>query len=269
MKNKNIKLDTEPQFKRKFYLSVPLKFLICHVFALIWTVFAIYISLNWIVDLSKIITLPAVIIVITGIAYIPGYLNIFLIVSLLIDKQPPLKNEYPSENVTILIAARNEAATISNTLSYIASQDYNGECKIIIIDNGSTDETSPNAIKAADNLNLNLLVIREDNPGKYNALNTGLKYSTTDLVITLDADTLLHKFAVRYLVARIESAPSEVCAVAGCMLTRNSRENIITKMQELDYFLGIASIKRMQGLYQGVYDIAGSPIDFYKLCHTI
>lgn len=263
MDNKNVKLNKEVQIKKKLYIIVPTKFLICHIFALIWTVFAIYISINWINDLSKIITLPVTIIIITGIAYLPGYLNMFLIASLIIDKQPQLKNEYPLDDITILIAARNESDTIANTLRCIANQDYMGKCKIIVIDNGSTDETSSNAIKVAAKLNIDVLVIREDNPGKYNALNTGLDNTITDLVITLDADTLLHKSAVRYLVARIKSAPSEICAVAGCMLARNSRDNLLTRMQEWDYFLGIASIKRMQGLYQGVL-VAQGAFSIYK-----
>lgn len=70
-------------------------------------------------------------------------------------------------------------------------------------------------------------------------------------MVSLDADTLLHKSAIRYLVSRIKSAPKEVCAVAGSVLVRNSRKNLLTRLQEWDYFLGIASIKRMQGLYQG------------------
>src|SRR5690606_36852908 len=35
------------------------------------------------------------------------------------------------------------------------------------------------------------------------------------------------------------------------VLVRNSRGNVIARMQEWDYFLGIASIKRLQGLFQG------------------
>jgi len=256
MDNKRVKY-------KKNYISVSYKFLISHISALIWTVFAIYISINWINDLSKIITLPIAIIIITGIAYIPGYLNIFLIVSLIIDNPPALENTHPTDDITIIIAARNEGDTIANTLSYVANQDYTGKCKILVIDNGSTDKTASNAIKEAAKLNIDVLVIREDNPGKYNALNTGLEYVTTNFVITLDADTLLHKSAVRYLVARIKIAPSEICAVAGCMLARNSRDNLLTEMQSWDYFLGIASIKRMQGLYQGVL-VAQGAFSIYK-----
>ena len=80
----------------------------------------------------------------------------------------------------------------------------------------------------------------------------------TELVITLDADTLLHPQAVRQIVARLLSAPSDVQAVAGSVLVRNSRDSLWTRMQEWDYFLGIASVKRMQGLYQGTLVAQGA-----------
>jgi poly-beta-1,6-N-acetyl-D-glucosamine synthase len=52
-----------------------------------------------------------------------------------------------------------------------------------------------------------------------------------------------------------QSAPSDVQAVAGSVLVRNS---LWTRMQEWDYFLGIASVKRMQGLYQGTLVAQGA-----------
>jgi biofilm PGA synthesis N-glycosyltransferase PgaC len=44
------------------------------------------------------------------------------------------------------------------------------------------------------------------------------------------------------------AGPLHVQAVAGSVLVRNSRDSLWTRMQEWDYFLGIASVKRMQGL---------------------
>ena len=49
-----------------------------------------------------------------------------------------------------------------------------------------------------------------------------------------------------------------VQAVAGSVLVRNSRDSLGTRMQEWDYFLGIASVKRMQGLYQGTLVAQGA-----------
>lgn len=250
--------------KSRLYFSVLLKFWLCHLASILWTSFSIYISLPWLEDLAGIVSYPLALMIITGIAYIPGYLNTFLAISLLMDKQPPFRDKYPENSVTILVAARNEENSIADTISYIARQDFTGKIKVLIIDNGSTDNTAEKAQLAGETMNMDLSVISEKKPGKFNALNTGLKHTETELVITLDADTLLHKSAIRYLVARMESASEKVSAVAGSILVRNSRHSMLARIQEWDYFLGIASIKRLQGLYQGTLVAQGA----YSLYRT-
>ncbi|GHI00382.1 glycosyl transferase [Neobacillus kokaensis] len=220
--------------------------------------FSIIISIPWIKELGEIVTLPAAIVIITGIAYIPGYLNAFMVVSLLIDRQPVFKTLSPEDPVSILIACRNEEKGIEATLKQIAKQDYQGKLYIYVIDNNSTDATSKVAQQSGKELRLNVQVLFEKRPGKNHALNKGLQFVKTKHVITLDADTLLHPQAVRRLMSRMSSAPKEVCAVAGAILVRNSRKNWLAKIQEWDYFLGIASIKRLQGLYQGTLVAQGA-----------
>jgi len=250
-------------YRAEKYIPVKSKFISGHIAAFLWMCFSIFLSIPWVLDLADLVSLPVSVFIITGLAYIPGYLNAFMIISLLLDRQPPLKNERPDKDITILIAAKNEADKIENTLKYIAKQDYDGKIRVLLVDNGSTDETSERALDAAIKHNLDLTVLKEEKTGKFNALNTGLMHICTELMITLDADTLLHKSAVRYLVARIESAPPDICAVAGAILVKNSRDNLLTKIQEWDYFLGIASIKRMQGLYQGTL-VAQGAYSIYK-----
>lgn len=252
-----------PNTKSRLYIPVFIKFWLCHLFSILWTSLSIYISLPWLNDFADIVSFPAALIIIAGIAYVPGYLNAFLVSSLLMDRQPPFKNKSQSKSITLLIAARNEADKIANTINYIAKQDYMGKIKVLIIDNGSKDSTASTALNAAAELNLDITVIREENPGKFNALNAGLRHTLTDLVITLDADTVLHKSAIRYLAARIESSPRKVCAVAGTILVKNSRHALLAKIQEWDYFLGIASIKRLQGMYQGTL-VAQGAFSIYK-----
>jgi biofilm PGA synthesis N-glycosyltransferase PgaC len=41
-------------------------------------------------------------------------------------------------------------------------------------------------------------------------------------------------------------------------MVRNSRTNLLTHMQEWDYYLGISSVKRMQGLYQSTLVAQGA-----------
>lgn len=247
----------------KRYVSVKKKFWISQTAAFIWMLFSVFLSLPWLRELAELTTLPLAIFIIGGIAYIPGFLNAFLITSLLIDRQPPYKISSPEFPVTILIAAKNEEKNIGTTIRYLANQDYKGSLEVIVVDNGSEDSTPSVALEAGTAYGIPVRLLHEENPGKYHALNKGIHETMTEFVLTLDADTLLHKSAVRRIVSRMISSPEDVCAVAGTILVRNSRENLLTKMQEWDYFLGIAAIKRLQGLYQGTL-VAQGAFSLYK-----
>jgi poly-beta-1,6-N-acetyl-D-glucosamine synthase len=229
---------------------VPWKLAVAQAVALGWLGVSIWLSLPWVRELSAAVGIVPAVAVVALVAYVPGWLA-FLAASLLLDRQPPVREAQPTVPVTVLIAARNEAERIEETIAYIARQDYQGPISVLVADNGSTDGTQAiaEAFGAASGLDVRCIV--EPRPGKSHALNTGLAAVRTELVITLDADTLLHPRAIRQLVARLLSSPGDVRAVAGSVLVRNSRDNLWTRMQEWDYFLGIASVKRMQGLYQG------------------
>jgi len=245
------------------YIPIIWKFWIGHTFAFSWFLFSIFLSIPWIKELESVIGLFLSLIIIAAIAYLPGYLNAFMVAGLLLDKQPELKVIHPKEPLSILISCKNEEKSIKETIKYIAQQDYEGEIKVIVIDNGSTDQTSKMALEAKEEYHIDLTVIYEEKAGKNFALNRALHQVDTPLVITLDADTILTKTAVRMLVSRMLSAPKEIAAVAGAVLVRNSRKNFWTKLQEWDYFLGIASIKRLQGLYQGTL-VAQGAFSLYK-----
>ncbi|MFL2094889.1 glycosyltransferase family 2 protein [Marinilactibacillus psychrotolerans] len=243
---------------KKHYISINKKFILSITFAFIWLIISIYFSLPWVHDLGVLTTPFIAVVIIAGIGYVPGLTNSFIIMSLLLDRQPKFKTIDPEVPITIIIACYNEEETIANTLSYIKNQIYDGEIKVIVVDNASTDQTDQRSIEAGEELELNLQVIYAKEPGKFNALNEALKVVETDYVITLDADTLLHKLAVKHVVSRILTAPADTCAVAGSVLVRNSRQNLLARLQEWEYFLGIASIKRMQGMYQGTLVAQGA-----------
>jgi biofilm PGA synthesis N-glycosyltransferase PgaC len=247
-----------PPARRRQYVSVTAKFMVAQALAAGWVGLSVWLSLPWVEELAAAITIVPAVVVIGLIAYLPGWLVAFLAVSLLLDRQPPLRRTHPAVPVTVLIAARNEADRIQETIAYIAGQDHPGPIEVLVVDNGSSDGTRTVAEAYGAATGQPVRCIDEPRPGKSHALNTGLAAVRTELVITLDADTVLHPRAVRQLVARLLSAPPDVQAVAGSVLVRNSRDNLWTRMQEWDYFLGIASVKRMQGLYQGTLVAQGA-----------
>ncbi|HEY3809841.1 MAG TPA: glycosyltransferase, partial [Acidimicrobiales bacterium] len=234
------------------------KFAVAQVLAFCWVGLSVWLSQAWLTSLASDISWPAALIAVACLAYVPGWMVAFLAVSLLLDRQPPVDSAHPSRRVTVLVPAYNEEARIVDTLAYLSRQDYQGALEVVVIDNASTDCTVAVARAAAQELGLAIICISEPTPGKSHALNTGLAGVNTEVVVTLDADTALHPAAIRQLVARYEASPDDVTAVAGAILVRNSRDNMWTRMQEWDYFLGIASIKRMQGLYQGTLVAQGA-----------
>lgn len=245
---------------REIYISTKIKFLISLVMASLWFVLSLYISRPWFTDLSQITgPLLAHFIIIT-IALIPGFMNFLLVVSLLLDRRPHLKLDRSYPPVSILIACYNEEKNIEETLQGIKNQDYTGSIEIIVADDGSTDRT----IEKIENYDIgNLKIVRASHGGKASALNQGIKEVTNDIMITIDADTFLHKEAVKRIVARFLSDPLRTAAIAGTVLVRNSRENLMTKLQENDYFLAISSVKREQGLFQGTL-VAQGAFSLYK-----
>ncbi|WP_353432990.1 glycosyltransferase [Polynucleobacter sp. MWH-UH23A] len=228
------------------------------IFSLSWMGLSIWFSLPWYSDLADQIGGIYAYFLITMIAIVPGFMNAFVFISLLLDKRPPVIADQRYIPVTILIAAYNEVNSIEDTLASLMKQEYPEKIKIIVISDGSIDGTVDKVRSiAANNSNIELIYLQH-NGGKASALNHGLSHATTDIVITIDADGYVFKDGIRNLVGRYLSDPSDTKAVAGEILIRNSRENWITKAQEWDYFLGIASVKRIQSLFQGTLVAQGA-----------
>ncbi len=240
------------------YFLVKIKFAIAILFAILWAAISIYIAQYWLDGLSIHIGWLLASIVIFGIAIIPGFMNAFLLASLIMDRRPkrvPLE-KYPP--ITILIAAFNEATTVAGTIKSIEHQHYSGQLEVIVIDDGSTDATA--AIVTAEIAHYPWLkfIHLQSNSGKAKALNQGLAQASHKLIVTLDADSYLYSDSLRSIVERYSADPPNTRAVAGTVLARNSRKNWITKAQEWDYFHGIAAIKRVQSLFQGTLVAQGA-----------
>ncbi len=251
-----------PDHHRRFYIPLRLKLLLVAFFSLAWVGFSLWLAIPWIEELGKSITVPIAAALIAGIAIIPGYLNAHLISSLLIDKAPPLRFDVDFPAITLIVACFNEEDVIEETLDYATTQDYPGEFHVLVADDGSTDRTVDLAAKYAER-DARISVRSYPHGGKANTLNHALGDVHTPLMATVDADTLLMPEALKRCVARLMVSPPATVAVAGAVFVRNSRKNLLTQAQEWDYFLGIASIKRQQGLFQGTL-VAQGAFSVYK-----
>lgn len=234
--------------------GVTARFIGANLGALVFATAGSLLATRWVGDLAQLITLPGAILLVAFVAIIPGYLNVFLLLSLLGYRQPKLELGETLPGVTILIAAYNEEENLTETFRGLAGQDYPAPVDVIVVDDGSTDGTL-NYLRSLKRPGLQVISIPHQ--GKAAALNTGLESVSHRVLVTIDADTFLHPQALRRIVARLMQSPG-CAAVAGSVLAKNSRESRFTRLQEWDYFLGIGAVKRQQGMYRGTLVAQGS-----------
>jgi poly-beta-1,6-N-acetyl-D-glucosamine synthase len=252
-------LPAGPLTQRRGGLYVPLwaRVSLTVVGGLLWVVFSLWLSQAWIRSLGQDIGTPMAIAVITGIALIPGYLNIQLLISIIIDRPPPLRLDLDFPRISLLVAAYNEQDAIAETLDYALRTDYPGSFEIVVADDGSTDRTREIVAEYAVR-DPRVRLFASEHGGKAKTLNAALETVTSPLLTTIDADTLMMPYSLRRAVARLLSSPPDTVAVAGAVLVRNSRDNLLTRAQEWDYFLGIATVKRGQAMLQGTLVAQGA-----------
>ena len=239
------------------YLRVSTRFRISVLCGFSWMCLSAWLAWPWINELASSISFPVALVLITGIALIPGYLNVQLVTSLLVDHPAPIDFDFTYPALTLLVAAYNEECDIAQTLAYALDQEYPGALRLIVIDDGSSDDTVSIA-KGFACLDGRVRVMEVPHGGKAAALNAGLRATRTPLVATIDADTLLMPDALRRIVSRMLLSPTDTVAVAGSVMVRNSRMNLVTAAQTWDYFLGIGSIKRQQALLQATLVAQGA-----------
>jgi len=75
-----------------------------------------------------------------------------------------------------------------------------------MIDDGSTDSTLE---KAKSFEVYGVKVIHQENQGKANALNKGIKKSKGEIVVTVDADTILTKDSLRKIEIDLQTGDLE------------------------------------------------------------
>ncbi|MDG5750854.1 glycosyltransferase [Qipengyuania sp. XHP0211] len=246
-----------------------LRFTVSIALAMAWVVFNIWLSLPWLSDLGNLSHPIVALFVLAFVAYVPGFMNAFLLFSLVFRPDPLRRTSAHWPSLSILIAAYNEEALIGETLRSLSELEYPGKLQIMVLDDGSTDGTA-DAVHAQEALfgghpRMELQLVSErKNRGKARVLNHGLELASHDLIVTIDADTLLEKGCLVSLVEHLHASPPETKAVAGSVLVANHDESWVTRAQQWDYFHGIAAVKRMQGMYNGTLVAQGAFSIYHK-----
>lgn len=152
-------------------------------------------------------------------------------------------------SVSVIVPAYNESVTITDNIRTLLSLYYNN-LEIVVVNDGSSDDTMEKIIGAYELEKVNyffdyrlpcerirgvyksrnrsfkkLVVIDKRNGGKADALNAGLNVVNNELVVTVDADSIVEQDALLKLVKPfLEETDTQVIAAGGVIRIANSCE---------------------------------------------
>jgi cellulose synthase/poly-beta-1,6-N-acetylglucosamine synthase-like glycosyltransferase len=174
---------------------------------------------------------------------------------LLKEKAAGKHNSETNLPVSILIPAHNEELTIEKTLESLLRLETK-PTQIIVAENGSTDETESRARNfALTHPELNILVRSYGPVGKANALNLALDEVVGEIIVVLDADTVIHPGFIDSVQPHFRDA--QVGAVAGNVRVGNTKR-MLAKLQALEYGVSLALDRSAQAELDVVSVVPGA-----------
>ena len=118
--------------------------------------------------------------------------------------------ENRSTKVSIIIPFRNESDVIKNTLISISKQSYDlSLLELILVDDGSNDN-SKQEISTVEHIFPCIKLFQNESKGKKSALLFGLKQSSFDTKVIIDADTFFERDWLKNLVFTAEKNNADV-----------------------------------------------------------
>jgi cellulose synthase/poly-beta-1,6-N-acetylglucosamine synthase-like glycosyltransferase len=130
---------------------------------------------------------------------------------------------------SIVVPVKNEGNVIRRLLDALSNLDYPADKKeIVIVEDGSTDETLSLCRRYAEDSGLNIKILKKpSSDGKPSALNYGVAHARGEIVGIFDADNVPARDALLNVCGFFEDPV--VAAVQGRTSAINADENMLTK----------------------------------------
>lgn len=143
--------------------------------------------------------------------------------------------------LSIVITLLNEQDNIAPLLNNIDNALKGWQYEIVLVDDGSTDQTVAR-VKQLANKQVKLLVFRK-NFGQTAAMKAGIDYATGDYIITMDGDLQNDPSDIPAMIAKLEAENLDV--VAG----RRANRQDGFMLRKIPSRIANALIRRLTGVY--------------------
>ncbi|MBK6667991.1 MAG: glycosyltransferase [Saprospiraceae bacterium] len=164
-------------------------------------------------------------------------------------------------NISIVIAARNEASSISACLESIYKNEYPfPNFEVIVVDDHSTDQTSQ-IVRSIDNQNISVTVLSSPGQGKKAAVDYGISMAKFPNILCTDADSFVSN---QWLISHATSFNTTGIAMSCGVVLPTKGERFIENFQWLDFAATMAITS--YGINKNQFYLAnGANIGFTKV----
>ncbi|MFA4820119.1 MAG: glycosyltransferase family 2 protein, partial [Candidatus Aenigmatarchaeota archaeon] len=135
--------------------------------------------------------------------------------------------------VSVIIPAHNEEKYIASTIRSVQSSEYKNKKEIIVVDDGSRDNTAK-IVRDIAKKSRNVRVFSIKHSGKSEAINYGIRKAKFDIIAYVDADSALEKESLLRLV---EPLAAENTAISSGIIRARPTNNPLSWFQDLDYIV--------------------------------
>ena len=194
-----------------------------------------------------IVILPSVIVVLPLITC----WVVYLVNPALIRPPLPVRRQQAEPLVSLVIAGRNESATIGQCIRGALLCGYSN-LEVIFVDDNSEDDSVAIARRAALSVTRNR---RDANRvrifpsprrnGKASSLNIGIRMARGEFIAITDADSIIQYGTIQHWL--LPFADPRVGAVAANIRVNNSTASLLTRLQEIEYALKYTALKLVLG----------------------
>lgn len=170
-------------------------------------------------------------------------------------RSPSVEGTDSLPTLSVIIPAYNEADVIEDVVDSVLEQAYPEAVEILIVDDGSTDETWEIIDRIAE-AEPTVRAFTQENKGAGTAQNYALERARHEVIVKLDADTELFEGSLRSIVQPFTDP--EVVAVGGNVQVRNKDESIWTRIQSFEYSLAMEMGRMFQSRLHHMLCISGA-----------
>jgi cellulose synthase/poly-beta-1,6-N-acetylglucosamine synthase-like glycosyltransferase len=158
-------------------------------------------------------------------------------------------------SVSVIIPTFNGGSGLEPTIASLHRQTLR-PVEIIVVDDGSTDETRAVAERARALGLVDIVICHGTRCGRSAAINSAARFASGELLLTVDADTVFEPTAV----ARLAAAFSDPrVAGASCNISiNNERDSLWTGLQSVEYLMSISAGRSILDVVDAIACLSGA-----------